>query len=257
MASSPTTPQLPLLYKDIIPLNSREHASWRSRKTDKAAWLANQHAVPLTVEEFSQAQRHFPIIFSSGGDPVPLALMGMKEGTNVFVDGEGVFLNPVYVPAYARRYPFILAKIAPDATELSLCFDPSSDLVGDFADGDVLFDGVDPSEACKATLGFCEQFEAAGQATAAFVAELVRCDLLMEGEMKINEAGEERSFVYRGFQMVNANKLRDLSGDVLREWNQSGLLSLIFAHLHSLELTREIFARQVQLGKGPVEPAEL
>lgn len=88
MASSPTTPQLPLLYKDIIPLNSREHASWRSRKTDKAAWLANQHAVPLTVEEFSQAQRHFPIIFSSGGDPVPLALMGMKEGTNVFVDGD-------------------------------------------------------------------------------------------------------------------------------------------------------------------------
>lgn len=253
MASSPKTPQLPLLYKEVIALNSRDHASWRSRKTDKAAWLANQHAVPLTVEEFAQAQRHFPIIFSSGVDPVPLVLMGMKEGINVFVDGEGVFLNPVYVPAYARRYPYILAKIAPDASELSLCFDPSSDLVGDFKDGEALFDGTEPSEACKATLGFCEKFEAAGQATTAFVAELVRHDLLMEGELSIQQEGAEQPFVYRGFQMVNATKLRELSGDVLREWNQNGLLSLIFAHLHSLDLMREIFARQVQMGHGPTE----
>lgn len=118
---------------------------------------------------------------------------------------------------------------------------------------DALFDGVDPTDACKATLGFCEQFEVAGQTTAAFVAELARHDLLMEGELKIQQDGEDRPFVYRGFQMVNANKLRELSGDVLREWNQNGLLSLIFAHLHSLELTREIFARQAQLGKGPTE----
>jgi hypothetical protein len=30
------------------------------------------------------------------------------------------------------------------------------------------------------------------------------------------------------------------------------MLPLIFAHLFSLELMRDIFARQIQLGKGPV-----
>src|SRR3546814_6248546 len=50
MATAPQTPQLPVFYKDLIPLNSRDHATWHSRKTDKATWLANQHAVPLTVE---------------------------------------------------------------------------------------------------------------------------------------------------------------------------------------------------------------
>ena len=41
-------------------------------------------------------------------------------------------------------------------------------------------------------------------------------------------------------------------GDVLRGWNQSGLLALVFAHLFSLELVREIFAKQIMQGKGPI-----
>ena len=34
--------------------------------------------------------------------------------------------------------------------------------------------------------------------------------------------------------------------------NQNGMLALVFAHLFSLELTRELFGRQVQQGKGPI-----
>jgi hypothetical protein len=170
--------------------------------------------------------------------------MGMNEGVNVFVGSDGALPSPFYVPAYARRYPFILAKIAPDAGELSLCFDPSTDLVGDFSEGEALFDGANPTDACKATLTFCEQFETAGQRTAAFMAELARYDLLMEGEVTIRQDGSERPFVYRGFRMIDESKLRELDGDVVHGWLQTGMLSMIYAHLHSLELIRDIFARQ-------------
>lgn len=253
MASAPQTAQLPLFYTDLVPLNSRDHGSWRSRTTNQAKWLAGQHAVPLTVEEFPQAQRHFPIIFSAGDNPVPLALMGLNEGINVFVEEDGALRAPVYVPAYARRYPFLLAKLAPDSTDLSLCFDPSTDLIGPFEDGAPLFDGEQPTEATKGTLNFCEQFEIAGQKTQAFIEELTKHGLLMEGEVAIQQEGKEQPYVYRGFQMVNEEKLREVRGDVLRGWNQSGLLPLIFAHLFSLELMRDIFARQIEQGKGPVE----
>ena len=251
MASAPQAAQLPLFYDDLMPLNSRDHGTWRSRTTDKAKWLANQHAVPLTVEEFPQAQRHFPIIFSSGDNPVPLALMGLNEGVNVFIDDEGALTGPVYVPAYARRYPFMLARINAGSEELSLCFDPTTDLIGDFEDGLPLFDGENPTESCKATLNFCEQFEVAGQKTNAFMEELKKHDLLMDGEVAIQQEGQEQPFVYRGFKMVDENKLREMRGDVLRGWNQSGLLPLIFAHLFSLELMRDVFGRQMQQGKGP------
>jgi len=251
MASAPQA-NLPVFYKDLMPLNSRDHAGWRSRTTDRAPWLAEFHAVPLTVEEFPAAARHFPIIFSSGENPVPLALMGLNEGVNVFVDAEGQVTENIYIPAYVRRYPFLLAKLTPQTDELSLCFDPSSDLVGDFAEGNALFDGDQPSENTKALLGFCEQFEQAGMKTQAFVEELAKHKLLMDGEVAIQQEGVEAPFVYRGFQMINQEVLQDIRGDVLRGWNQSGLLPLIYAHLFSLELIREIFGRQVQQGKGPV-----
>jgi hypothetical protein len=256
MATAPQ-PNLPLFYQDLMPLNSRDHGTWKSRSTDKAKWLVGQHAVPLTVEEFPQAQRHFPIIFSAGENPVPLALMGLNEGVNVFVDDEGSLTSPVYVPAYARRYPFMLAKLSNESSELSLCFDPTTDLIGQFDEGQLLFDNDAPTEACKSTLNFCEQFEIAGQKTAAFLEELQKHDLLMDGEVAIKQEGNDQPFVYRGFRMVDEKKLREVRGDVLRGWNQSGLLALIFAHLFSLELMRDVFAKQVQLGKGPVPAAQI
>ena len=252
MASAAPSANLPLFYKDLVPLNSQEHADFKSRTTDRAIWLANQHAVPLTVEEFPQAQRHYPIVFSAGDNPVPLALMGLNDGVNVFVAEDGQLVEPVYVPAYARRYPFLLAQLAPDAGELSLCFDPTSELIGQFDEGSVLFSDGQPTDTTKAMLGFCEQFEQAGLRTGAFVEELKKHGLLMDGEVGIQQEGVEQPFIYRGFQMVNQEKLREVRGDVLRGWNQSGLLALVFAHLFSLELVREIFAKQIAQGKGPI-----
>jgi hypothetical protein len=251
MATAPK-PQLPLLYKELVPLNSGEHGTWRSRTTDKATWLADQHVIPLTVEEFARAQRHFPIVFSAADKPVPLALMGLNEGVNVFVGADGALPAGIYVPAYARRYPFMLARLSAERSDLSLCFDPTTDLVGEFEDGTPLFENDNPSESCKATLGFCEQFEIAGQKTEAFVAELSKHDLLIDGEFTIQPSGGASPSIYRGFRMIDENKLREMRGDVLREWNRNGVMPLIYFHLASLSLVSEIFDRQVRLGKGPV-----
>eukprot|EP00456_Euglypha_rotunda_P027017 TRINITY_DN21659_c0_g2_i2.p2 TRINITY_DN21659_c0_g2~~TRINITY_DN21659_c0_g2_i2.p2 ORF type:complete len:187 (-),score=63.48 TRINITY_DN21659_c0_g2_i2:10-489(-) len=138
MATAPAA-NLPLFYKDLVPLSSVDHANFHARSLDKAEFLINQHAVPLTADEFVSASRFYPIVFSAGDNPVPLALMGLNEGVNTFVDDEGKLINPVYVPAYVRRYPFLLAKLRPDTDELSLCFDPTSGAVGEFEEGDALF----------------------------------------------------------------------------------------------------------------------
>ena len=251
MATAPQTAQLPLFYNDLMPLNTADHGTWHARGTDKAKWLVNQHAVPLTVEEFPQAQRFFPIIFSAGDSPVPLALMGMSEGVNVFVDEDGSVKSPIYIPAYARRYPFMLARLRADGEELSLCFDPTSDLIGEFDEGDALFENGAPSDACKATLDFCEKFEIAGQKTSQFMEELEKHKLLMDGELALGVQGQE-PFTYRGFRMVDENKLKEVRGDVLRGWAQNGLLPLIYAHLFSLDIVRDVFSRQVEMGKGPI-----
>lgn len=251
MASAPQAAELPLLYKDLVPLNSNDHVTWKTRMLESAKFMDGQHAIPLTIEEFIPASRNYPIIFSASENPVPLVLMGMNEGVNAFMDDQGQFTGPVYVPAYVRRYPFMLAKLRPDTDELSLCFDPTAGAVGEFEDGNALFDDGKPSENTQAILKFCEDFENAGAQTHAFIEELKKLDLLMDGEVSIQQEGQEQPFVYRGFKMVDEQKLRELRGDALRKISQNGILALIYAHLFSLQLMREIFALQIQQGKVP------
>jgi len=255
MASQPPANALPIFYGDLQPLSSTLHPNYKQRRTDRAAFLAGGHAIPITIDEFVSCQRFYPVIFSTGENPVPLALMGLNEGVNVFVDSEGKLLNDdTYLPAYVRRYPFMLARLQPESEELSLCFDPSSNLVGDYDDGAPLFEDGKPSEATNNILKFCEEFELSAQRTVSFMKELGDSGMLMEGEVSIQPTGAKQPFVYRGFQMINEEKLRELPAEEVHRMNQNGMLALIMAHLFSMQLMREIFAKQVMQGKGPNLP---
>lgn len=258
MASQPPQQNvLPLFYQDLVPLSSVDHATWRIRPQDSVPHLIDSHAIPVTVDEFIIAQRSYPLIFSTGDNPVPLALMALNEGMNTFVDADGKFTEQVYVPAYVRRYPFLLAKLRAEADELSLCFDPTTTMIGAFDDGEPLFDGDKPAEAVTRILQFCEQFEQAGARTTQFMNDLQEHKLLMDGEVSIQIDAATQPFIYRGFQMVDESKLRDLRGDVLRKMMQSGLLPLIHAHLFSLSAMEELFRRQAAQGKLPSAPIPL
>ena len=61
----------------------------------------------------------------------------------------------------------------------------------------------------------------------------------------------DQPYVYRGFRMINQEKLRELDRDTIKQWHDIGLLPLIYAHLFSLDLMRVIFAKQTMQGKGP------
>jgi hypothetical protein len=253
MASAPQS-QLPLFYNALEPLSSETHVNFKMKPITQAKFLVGQHAIPITVDEFPLAQRHFPIVFTEGDDAVPLALMGLNEGVNVFVDAEGTLTeNQMYLPAYIRRYPFMLARLRPGAEELSLCFDPTSEGIGADLDGQPLFDGGQPSEVTKNIMQFNESFEQAGARTAQFMRDLTELGLLMDGETTIQADGVEQPFIYRGFRIVNEEKLADLRGDQLRKIHKNGMLPLLYAHLFSLSLMRDIFSRQMQLGLMPAQ----
>ena len=250
-----SAPQLPLFYNSLEPLSSQAHANYRIQTQNRAPFLVGQHAVPITTEEFALAQRTMPIIFSSGDDPIPIALMGLNDGVNVYVDADGALIDPnTYVPAYIRRYPFMLAKLTPTAEELSLCFDPTANMIGAFDEGEPLFVDGQPSETTKSILSFNELFEQAGARTAAFMKELVESGLLMDGEISIQPEGASQPFVYRGFQMVNEEKLVELRGDQLRKMVKSGMLPLLYTHLLSLSLMRDVFQKQLDRGLIAVAP---
>lgn len=253
MATAPQ-PQLPLFYNDLLPLNSRDHSDWKVGAFENADFIAKSHAIPVTVDEFVDAQRDFPIVFTAGENPLPIALFGLNEGVNTYVGDDGKIVPDVYLPAYARRYPFILAKLQPDSDDMSLCFDPSAGVVKKQDEGQQLFgeDGQ-PTEYTQGVLDFCRKFEESGHRTKAFMEELKKLDILMDGEIAITRGdAPDTPFIYRGFKMVDENKLRELSAETIESLNKNGMIMLIHAHLFSLNLMRKLFERQLVQGKIPM-----
>ena len=94
MASQAPNNMLPLLYNGLEPLNRNAHGNFKVRRLGGLDRVAPTHAIPVTVDEFAMAQRHFPIVFSAGDNPVPIALMGLHEGTNTFFDEKGEAREP-------------------------------------------------------------------------------------------------------------------------------------------------------------------
>jgi SapC len=246
MASSPANqPEstLPLFYKSVAPLSSQAHATFGLKPREHLAFTKNTHAIPVTVDEFALCQRSFPIVFGLGEAAAPLALLGLQEGNNLYVDDKGQWDITAYVPAFVRRYPFMLARLSPDTQDLSLCFDDTSEQLA-AGEGEPLFVDGQPSETTKSVLNFCEQFEQAVGRTRMFIDELTKLNLLMDGEVTIQREGLAEPAVYRGFRMVDENRLQNLRGDQARKLVQNGMMGLIYAHLFSLSLISPLFERQ-------------
>ena len=129
MASTPANAPaqtLPLFYGSLAPLSSQLHPTHGLKPRTDMGFTRNTHAVPVTVDEFAIVQRHYPIVFGLGENPAPLALIGLQEGQNLYLTADNQWEPGQYIPAFIRRYPFMLARLSPDSEELSLCFDDTS-----------------------------------------------------------------------------------------------------------------------------------
>src|SRR5215510_4807670 len=96
-----------LFYRQLEPLSVEKHkALGVSQVANPFSFLADTHLVPLTVDEFGLAAVCYPIIFDTQSK-TPLAVMGLRPGMNVFLGADGSLDPEVYLPAFARRYPFL------------------------------------------------------------------------------------------------------------------------------------------------------
>lgn len=233
-------------YENIVPLQSKKHADYSIRSVESLAFAAGHHAIPVTTDEFVKVQRHFPIVFGKNESDGPMALMGMRPGSNAFIDETGNLDGAFYVPAFIRRYPFIGIKPSAEATALSLCFDQGSGMIGEFDDGKPLF-GTDgePTDALRQAIAFCEAYEQANTATTAFMKALREKDLLVEGRIEVvSGAGQDEPAVFQGFKVVEQARVRALDSDTLASWNEQGFLAPLFAHFASLEMFGALLEKQ-------------
>ncbi len=80
-----------LFYSSPEPLNCEQHSKLALVHKDKPySFALNGTAVPLAVTEFAPAALSYPVIFA-GDDRVPLAVMGLNTGENLYIGADGGF----------------------------------------------------------------------------------------------------------------------------------------------------------------------
>ncbi len=223
----------PLFYEDPVLVQKTLHEHAARLACDTFQFAAEAIAIPLNGSEFARAARCYPIVFADDSTMSPLAVTGISERSNLFIDDDGQWSDTAYVPAYIRRYPF-LPVMLPGSDTLMLAIDRprlverAGPSVGDDAanDPDRLFDGDKASPLAAQALAFCEHYHREHLLTAAFVAALDAEDLFAPRRANI-QLPDQPQFHLDGFRMIDRAKLQALPDDRLADWFRKGWLDLV------------------------------
>ena len=223
---------LPLFYQSVVPLNRELHRDLRLQEDGAQFGFARgTNVIPAVLDEFAAAGRHLPILFMPGSpQPTAVFLVGLRSGTNAFVDPDGRWTGG-YVPAFARRYPFMLGE-APEREPLA-CVDERCANLGSEA-GERLFeeDGTETG-LLRDRIRLVNDFYGAAKRTEAFTAMMVEMRLLRGITIEAQTSAQATSTL-SGFMSVDEAKLSTLPDADYLKLRDQGLLGPIYAHLLSL-----------------------
>jgi len=226
-------PALPLFYSKPEILTVSAHANLRVKPAEHLKFAAKANSIPIVAEEFLDCAGAYPIVFTQGPQPSAVAVVGLRDNENLFLDLKGRWIPGFPIPAYVRRYPFIFLEV-PNEDRLTLCVDRAApNVVEGGNEGQPLFEKGEASSFAKATLAFCEAFQKQLLATRSFGEELAARDLLLPRNVDLADR-KGRRYTMGGFQVVNEEKFRALPDETILDWHKRGLMTAILAHFISL-----------------------
>lgn len=221
-------PNLPMFYRKPRPLDLTRDKDLRiARTTFRFAEKTN--AIPILIDEFPMASADYPIVFAAGPQPIPAAVVGLKNDSNLFLDEHGQWRDGAYLPGYVRRYPFILMD-DPAQKQFVLCIDEESDMLG-MERGEAVYDGDKPSGFTRSAMEFCAALRQQGDATDEFVSALMEFDMLTEMDAAIGIPGGKLQL--RGFLTIDPKKFDTLPNKAFLKWREKGWIGLVYAQLLS------------------------
>ena len=229
-AAAASLPPQPLFHTNVVPVSVERHAGLRLNRDAGFGFCAGAATMPIGFCEFEAAAGSYPILFSDATPAVPVVLLGMRQGWNLFVAANGAWMPGAYVPAIARAYPF--AIINDDAASLrqvgfeadAACISPTTGLP--------LFENGQPTAVVHDAVAFCEAVEADLAAAAAFGAAIEAADILQPGEATIAAEGGASARI-AGYRTVDPARFATVTDEVFLDWRGRNWLAPLYAHLFS------------------------
>lgn len=204
------------------------------------------NAIPISYTEFAPAARDYPIVFTSadgGKTYAPVAVLGVGAAENLFCAQDAWALE-VYVPAYARRYPFCMARVRRQDVEQQdrlICVEKS---YIDETGGEPLFDEQgEPLAKWRDLQRLLVEYEADLERGRELCSILADYGLLQPFNMQatLNQGGKMQ---LTGMHRVDETKIEHLNASQFKNLAKKGILGRIYAHLLSLESFARLLRRR-------------
>ena len=146
-------------------------------------------------------------------------------------------LANTYVPAYVRRYPFILVN-DPQQNSLSLAVDLTASNIGESVSGETFYVDGQPADLAKRALQFCVLYQQAALNSAAICQAIGAAGILIERSAEFTlPSGKSR---LTGFMIVDEAAFNQLPDDKILALHKAGALPAIYAHLMSMKAWRNL-----------------
>jgi hypothetical protein len=226
----------PFGYGELVPL-LKTHRVLASEGRASPALVAS-NAVPLTISEIPRASRDYPVVFASpdnGQSFGVVALLGLNNNENLFVDALGNWSENVYLPAYLRRYPFCMATVTRDGQaqeERIVCveramLDDQRGMPVETAEGN-------PLKWWDERLRLLQEYEADVLRTRQMCDIVKKLGLLKPFAAQATSAdGEVMNLA--GMYQADEMRIADCNAEDLRMLINKGILGRLYAHMISLD----------------------
>ena len=238
-------------YQKVVALNSDVHRNMRFAANEANFLFARDTtAVLLAGVEFAEAGREYPIVFIRGQDQQlrPVALLGVRNGENLFVDEQGKW-DARYIPAFVRRYPFVLAEGGAKG-QLVVCIDEGCPALN--ADhGELLINAEGKLEPrMNEVMQFLQNFQQEFMRTELVTKKLEELGLFIQQGARIDTSAGE-TFQLNDFYLIDEKKFGQIEDAKLPELFRSGALGLAYLHLASLGNMRKLVDRMSARSVAP------
>ena len=245
----------PMYYEKPVLLDRAKHRRRRVRASTSFAFARKANSVYLAGVEFGEACKEYAVVFTrgGGGKVVPVVMLGLRSRENLFVDAQDHWTGR-YVPAFVRRYPFVLADLP--GQSLGVCIDEAYAGLSE-QEGEPLFDeGGQDTPFLRNALDFLTQYQREYLRTEAFCQKLAQAGLLTEMNARADLV-DGRTFTVGSLLVVDEKKLLALPDATALSLFRSGELHLISMHLLSLSNMQRLVERLAQhTGTAPAaQPA--
>lgn len=219
------------LYSSPIVLNSITHRDLKVAAVNNFNYAKPFNSCVILCQEFLEAAKYYPIVFSKTDETLtPVVILGLND--NMYIT-DGKWQAGNYIPAFVRRYPYILAEGLAQDGSLTVCIDSNYEGFGK-EDGERLFtDEGEKTPALEKAIQFLTLYQNQFEITKTFVNTVKDLDIFKSVDANITLASG-KTFTIRGIWTVDEQKMLQLPDADLLNLVKRGYLAWIYAHLYSM-----------------------